>query len=48
MESALEAAREVVRGIRRGEFFTAEGFSPRDPIFAAIGGVGVIAEGEVE
>ena len=43
MESAIEAARDVVRGIRRGEFFTDEGFAPRDEIFAAIGGVGIIA-----
>jgi hypothetical protein len=48
VESALEAAREVVRRIRRGEFFTDEGFAPRDAIFAAIGGVGVIAEGQAE
>jgi hypothetical protein len=47
-ESALEAAREVVRRIRRAEFFSEEGFAPGDAIFAAIGGVGVIAGGEVE
>jgi hypothetical protein len=43
---ALEAAREVVRRIRRGEFFTLEDFAPRDPILAAIGGVGVVAGGD--
>jgi hypothetical protein len=43
MESALEAARDVVRAIRGGEFFTDEHFAPRDEIFAAIGGVGIIA-----
>jgi len=48
VDSALEAAREVVRRIRGGEFFTDEGFAPRDAIFAAIGGVGVIAGGESE
>jgi hypothetical protein len=46
--NALETAQEVVRRIRRGEFFTDEGFAPRDDIFAAIGGVGVIAGGESE
>jgi hypothetical protein len=48
MESALEAARQVVRRIRRGEFFTDEGFAPRDEIFAAIGGVGIISGSEEE
>ena len=48
MESAIEAAREVVRRIRRGEFFTDEGFAPRDEIFAAIGGVGIITGSEEE
>ena len=48
MESALEAAREVVRRIRRGEFFTEQGFAPRDEIFAAIGGVGIITGSEDE
>ena len=48
MESALEAAREVVRRIRGGVFFTDEGFAPRDEIFAAIGGVGIISGSEEE
>ncbi len=48
MESAVEAARDVVRRIRRGEFFTDEGFAPRDEIFAAIGGVGIITGSEEE
>jgi hypothetical protein len=48
MESAIEAAREVVRNIRGGEFFTDPGFAPRDAIFAAIGGVGIITGSEDE
>jgi len=48
MESALEAAREVVRKVRRGEFFTDPGFAPRNEIFAAIGGVGIITGSEDE
>jgi hypothetical protein len=48
IESAVEAARNVVRRIRRGEFFTDEGFAPRDEIFAAIGGVGIITGSEEE
>lgn len=48
MESALEAAREVVRRIRRGDFFIDPGFAPRDEIFAAIGGVGIITGSEEE
>jgi hypothetical protein len=48
MESALEAARDVVRRIRRGEFFTDEGFAPRDEIFSAVGGVGILTEDEDE
>ncbi len=43
VESALEVARDVVRRIRRREFFSDDGFTPGDPILAAIGGVGVIA-----
>ena len=43
VESGLEAARDVVRRIRRGEFFGDADFAPRDPIFGAIAGVGVIA-----
>ncbi|MBW2313587.1 MAG: PD-(D/E)XK nuclease family protein [Deltaproteobacteria bacterium] len=47
--SALETARDVVRRIRAGEFFDAESFAPRDPIFQAIAGLGVMAsEAEVE
>jgi len=48
MESAIEAARDVVRRIRGGEFFTTEGFAPRDEIFTAIGGVGILTEDEDE
>ena len=43
IESALEAIYDVVRRIRKGEFFTVEGFAPSDPLFAAIGGVGLLA-----
>jgi len=46
LEGAFEAARDVVRRIRMGDFFTADGFDPRDPIFEAIGGVGVVAGAE--
>jgi hypothetical protein len=46
MQSALEAIHDVVRRIRKGEFFTADGFEPSEPIFAAIGGIGLVATGE--
>lgn len=46
LEGALETARDVVRRIRKGEFFTSEGFDPRDPILEAIGGVGIVAGAE--
>ena len=39
-------AHDIVREIRRGEFFTDDGFAPRDPIFEAIGGAGIIAARE--
>ncbi len=42
VESAWEVAQGVVRRIREGAFFTEEGFEPRDPIFQAIGGVGLV------
>jgi len=48
LESAIEAAREVVRGIRAGEFFDPKGITDRDPILAAIAGVGAISDGETE
>jgi len=48
MESAIEAARDVVRRSRGGECFTTEGFAPRDEIFTAIGGVGILTEDEDE
>jgi hypothetical protein len=41
--SALDTARDVVRRLREGDFFDPEGFAPRDPILAAIGGVGTMA-----
>ena len=43
LEGAFETARDVVRRIRAGDFFTTDGFAPRDPIFEAIGGLGVVA-----
>jgi hypothetical protein len=42
LASALETVADVVRRVRAGDFFTAEGFAPRDPILAAIGGVGLV------
>ena len=48
LQSAIETAQEVVRRIRQGKFFSDEGFAPRDPILAAIGGVGVIDGGREE
>jgi hypothetical protein len=42
IESAIEVARDVVRKIRRGEFFISEGFEPNEPILAAIGGLGLL------
>jgi len=44
IESALEAIDDVVRRIRKGEFFADDEFNPRDPIFAAIGGVGILEQ----
>ncbi len=46
LEGALEAARDVVRRIRKDDFFSADGFDPGDPIFEAIGGVGIVAGAE--
>ena len=48
LDEAFEAARDVVRRIRKGEFFTVDGFDPGDPIFEAIGGVGIVAGAEEE
>jgi RecB family exonuclease len=45
IDEALETIFDVVRRIRRGEFFDDDDFKPRDPIFAAIGGVGVLEQG---
>lgn len=45
VESAWEVAKDVVRRIRKGAFFTEEGFEPYDPIFQAIGGVGLVEAG---
>lgn len=43
LEGAFETARDAVRRIRAGDFFSMDGFDPRDPILAAIGGVGIVA-----
>lgn len=48
VEAAWEEAKGVVRKIRREEFFVRDGFAPRDPVFAAIGGVDLIEGLEVE
>jgi len=45
IQEAIEVIEDVVRRIRQDEFFVADGFEPRDPIFAAIGGAGLIATG---
>jgi ATP-dependent helicase/nuclease subunit B len=44
----IETAQEVIRAIRRGEFFTSEGFKPYEEIFSAIGGVGLVGVDEEE
>jgi ATP-dependent helicase/nuclease subunit B len=40
--AAMEVAKDVVRRIRRQEFFVRDGFAPYDRVFAAIGGEGMI------
>jgi hypothetical protein len=45
IESALEAAREVVRRIRRGEFFEIGDFGD-DPIRLALAGIGLVESAE--
>ncbi|MFT7665476.1 MAG: RecB family exonuclease, partial [Planctomycetota bacterium] len=42
--SALSVAADVVRKIRRREFFDADGMKDYDPIFAAIGGLGLVSK----
>lgn len=46
--AGYEAALDVVRAIRREEFFSGEGFDPREEILRAIGGLGLVEaiEGE--
>ena len=45
IESALEVIHEVIRRVRRGDFFTKDGFDPRqDPILAALGGIGILEQ----
>jgi hypothetical protein len=45
VEHALETARDVVRRVREGDFFSADGFETRDAILAAIAGIGVVDGG---
>ena len=42
-ESAREAMEYVVRGVRAGEFWDAEGWKPYGEIFSAIGGASLVA-----
>lgn len=42
LESAYEAAREVVRKVRRAEFFDLGSWVPREPIWNALGGAGLV------
>lgn len=42
LESAFEAAREVVRKVRRQEFFQLGRWTPREPIWNALGGAGLV------
>ena len=44
VESALETIVDVVRRVRKGDFFGDDEFVSRDPIFAAIGGVGILEQ----
>lgn len=50
IEDAHEAAQDVVRAIRRGEFITPKGFDPHagDPIMRAIGNLDLVEEVEEE
>ena len=43
LDSAFEAAREVVRKVRRGEFFELGKFRLREPAWTALGGTGLVA-----
>lgn len=42
LDSAYEAAREVFRKVRRGEFFSLGSWTPREPIWNALGGAGLV------
>lgn len=42
LDSAYEAAREVVRKVRRQEFFQLGKWTPREPIWNALGGAGLV------
>ncbi len=44
LASALEAAREIVRAVRRGEFFDVARARPFEPVLAALCGQGLLAE----
>ncbi len=50
LTSAHEVAKDVVRSIRKGDFFHRESFDPNEeePILRAIGGLGLVEEGEEE
>jgi RecB family exonuclease len=48
LESALEAARDVVRRVRRGEFFDLGRNLPEEPILLAIAGRGLVTPAEEE
>jgi ATP-dependent helicase/nuclease subunit B len=50
LSSASDAAKEVVRAIRKAEFFQRDSFDPskEEPILRAIGGLGLVEEGEEE
>jgi ATP-dependent helicase/nuclease subunit B len=48
LESAYEAAREVVRRVRNGEFFTLGSWAPREPIWNALGGSGLVVSAAAE
>jgi len=47
-ESALDAAREVIRAIRAGEFWEVGGSAPSDASLAALCGFGLLADDETD
>jgi RecB family exonuclease len=48
LDSAFEAAREVVRKVRNGEFFQLGSWTPSEPIWNALGGAGLVVSATVE